>query len=125
MNRKLFLKESLLRMAQGDFERLVDVEVDRVIQNIMDPSTKAETKRKITVTIGLTPSSDRQTIQVDVAAKTTLVPASPAKTVMAVTSDENGEMMIVEMTPQIPGQMDFSGGQQRQPKLMRIVQGEE
>ena len=38
-------------MARGAFEERVDYEMDKVIQNILDPNTKATAKRKITLTI--------------------------------------------------------------------------
>ena len=121
MNREFMTQQSILRMAQGAFERLVDVEMDRVIRNIMDPSTKAEATRKITVTIALKPSGDRQDTQVEVGAKTALAPVIPAATTLCVASDENGEMMVLEKVPQIPGQMDFGGDQQQQPNVIRMV----
>lgn len=39
-------KKSVLEMAMGGIAEVVDREVDRVICNIMDPSTKATAKRK-------------------------------------------------------------------------------
>ena len=48
-------RDSIMRMARGAFEERVDYEMDKVIQNILDPNTKATAKRKITPTIELTP----------------------------------------------------------------------
>ena len=48
-------RDSIMRMARGAFEERVDYEMDKVIQNILDPNTKATAKRKITLTIELTP----------------------------------------------------------------------
>ena len=44
-------RDSIMRMARGAFEERVDYEMDKVIQNILDPNTKATAKRKITPTI--------------------------------------------------------------------------
>ena len=41
-------RDSIMQMARGAFEERVDYEMDRVIQNILDPNTKATAKRKIT-----------------------------------------------------------------------------
>ena len=49
-------RDSIMRMARGAFEERVDYEMDKVIQNILDPNTKATAKRKITLTIELTPA---------------------------------------------------------------------
>ena len=48
-------RDSIMSMARGAFEESVDYEKDKVIQNILDPNTKATAKRKITLTIELTP----------------------------------------------------------------------
>lgn len=45
---------------RGAFEERVDYEMDKVIQNILDPNTKATAKRKITLTIELTPDDERR-----------------------------------------------------------------
>lgn len=34
-------RDSIMRMARGAFEERVDYEMDKVIQNILDPNTKA------------------------------------------------------------------------------------
>ena len=54
-------RDSIMRMARGAFEERVDYEMDKVIQNILDPNTKATAKRKITLTIELTPE-DRKSV---------------------------------------------------------------
>ena len=51
-------RDSIMRMARGAFEERVDYEMDKVIQNILDPNTKATAKHKITLTIELTPDDD-------------------------------------------------------------------
>lgn len=51
-------RDSIMRMARGAFEERVDYEMDKVIQNILDPNTKATAKRKITLTIELTPDDE-------------------------------------------------------------------
>lgn len=62
-------RDSIMSMARGAFEERVDYEMDKVIQNILDPNTKATAKRKITLTIELTPDDERRTIGVQVTAK--------------------------------------------------------
>ena len=71
--------------------------MDKVIQNILDPNTKATAKRKITLTIELTPDDERRT-------------------------DGSGELVVAEMVPQVPGQMNMDGTQQEAPKLLKLVQ---
>ncbi len=113
--------DSILRMARGAFEERVDYEMNRVIQNILDPNTKATAKRKIALTIELTPDDERQQIQVSVAAKSTLAGTNPVTTALYVTGDEKGELAFVEMVPQIPGQMRMDGAEQEPPKLLKLA----
>lgn len=100
-------RDSIMSMARGAFEERVDYEMDKVIQNILDPNTKATAKRKITLTIELTPDDERRTIGVSVTAKSTLAATNPVATALYVTSDGNGELVVAEMVPQVPGQMNM------------------
>ena len=75
-------RDSIMSMARGAFEERVDYEMDKVIQNILDPNTKATVKRKITLTIELTPDDERRTIGVSVTAKSTLAATNPVATAL-------------------------------------------
>lgn len=33
----------------------------------------------------------------------------------------NGELVVAEMVPQVPGQLNMDGTQQEQPKLLKLV----
>ena len=115
-------RDSIMQMARGAFIERVDYEMGRVVDNILDLNTKATAKRKITLTIELTPDDERQTISVAVQAKATLAPTNPVATALCITSDGNGEMVVAEMVPQIPGQINMDGTQQEAPKILKLVQ---
>ncbi|MEA4919348.1 MAG: hypothetical protein VB078_00270 [Clostridiaceae bacterium] len=114
-------KQSILRMAMGAIEERVDYEVSRVIDNIIDVNTKATAKRKITVTLELTPDDERRTISVRAAAKASLVSTNPVATALYITADGNGEMIIAELTPQSPGQIALNGEEQENPKILKLA----
>lgn len=59
---------------------------------------------------------------VSVTAKSTLAATNPVATALYVTSDGNGELVVAEMVPQVPGQMNMDGTQQEAPKLLKLVQ---
>lgn len=118
---KRFDKASLLQMAGGAIMERADYELTRAIDNIADPNTEPTAKRKITVTLTLTPDAERKKIRVSAQAKSTLAPTNPVETSLCVTGGKNGEAVIAEMTPQIPGQMDMDGAEQSQPKIMKLV----
>ena len=104
-------RASILQMAQGAFQERVDYEMQRCVDNILDVNTKATAKRKIT----LTPDDDRRQIRVNVVAKATLAATNPV-------ADGNGEMVVAEMVPQLPGQMRMDGHEQEAPKILNLLQ---
>ena len=115
-------RASILQMAQGAFQERVDYEMQRCVDNILDVNTKATAKRKITLTIELTPDDDCRQIRVNVVAKATLAATNPVATSLCVTTDGNGEMVVAEMVPQLPGQMRMDGNEQEAPKILNLLQ---
>ena len=114
-------KESIMRMAAGAIEERVDYEVTRVVENILDPNTKPDAKRKITITLEFLPDSERKHIAIAATAKSNLVATAAVATSMLITSDGNGEMVVAEMVPQIPGQLGLDGSEQAEPRILRLV----
>ena len=114
-------RASILQMAKGAFGERVDYEMERVIDNILDTNTKATAKRKITLTIEFVPDDERQTIGVSVTAKSTLAATNPVTTSLFITGNGDGEMVVAEMVPQIPGQMNIGGEVQESPKILKLV----
>lgn len=115
-------KRSILDMVNGAIKERVDYEMGKVIDNIIDPNTEASKARKITVSVELKPDSERRTIGVKAVAKSTLVPTNAIATALYVTSDQNGEMAVVEMVPQVPGQTAMNGEEQEEPKVLNFYQ---
>lgn len=114
---------SIMEMSQGAILERVNYEMRRIIDNIMDVNTKAAAKRKLTVTLELLPDDERRTIMVHTTAKSTLVPTAPVTTGLYITTQPGtGELLVAEMTPQIPGQMYMDGGYQDDPKILRLAQ---
>lgn len=114
-------KKSILEMSMGAIMERVDYEMGRVLENILDPNTKATGKRKINIILELVPSADRKTITVSSTAKSTLVSTDPVITGLYVTTaPSTGELVAYEMVPQVPGQMDINGNEQEQPKILKF-----
>ena len=116
-----FEPKSVMEMSGGAILERVNVEMARVIENILDPNAKADAKRKITVTLELTPSSDRKNITVKTTAKSTLVPTDAVTTSLFIAGKPlSGEMAIYEAVPQVPGQLGIDGSEQSRPKILKI-----
>lgn len=115
-------KKSILEMARGGFLEQVDYEMAKVIDNILDPNTKATGKRRITVTMDLVPDDSRAKIAVSFSTKLALVATNPLTTNLYVMGESGtGEMCVVEMVPQIPGQMALNGVEQQHPPQLKII----
>lgn len=114
-------KKSILEMSMGAILERVDYEMGKVLDNILDPNTKATAKRKITVGLELIPSADRRTITVQTTAKCTLSATEPITTSLFITTQPGtGEMVVAEMVPQVPGQYSIDGDIQEQPKILNF-----
>lgn len=114
--------KSILEMARGAFMERVDTEMAKVIDNILDANTKPTQKRKVTLTLELTPDDDRQNILVNFAVTSKLAPMVPTRTTLWVAGElSTGEVQVVEMVPQVPGQMSMDGEEQETPAALKIV----
>ena len=114
-------KSSLLQMAKGAIQERVDYEVSRVVDNILDMNTEAKVKRKVVLTITMVPDDDRQVVKIEASAKSTLAPVTPVGTSLVITADGNGEMILAEIIPQVPGQISMTGEEQEAPKILKIA----
>ena len=114
-------RASILQMAKGAIEERVDYEVSRVVENIMDMNTDPRAKRKVQLTIEFTPNEERDFISTKVTAKSTLAATKPISTALTITEGRNGRPIVAELSAQIPGQTDFDGGEQEQPKILKLA----
>ena len=115
-------RTSILQMARGAIQERVDYEVTKAVDNILDLNTDPCAKRKITLTIELKPDENRQYIKISASAKSTLAPVLPVGTTLGIAANpDTGEMVLVESTPQIPGQVGIDGSVQEAPKLLKMA----
>ncbi len=114
-------KRSILEMSRGAILERADYEMGKVIDNILDINTKPTAKRKLTITLELVPSSDRRTVTVNTTAKSTLCPTDPVTTSLCISGNPStGEMEVVEMVAQVPGQVSMGGETQDEPKILKF-----
>lgn len=115
---------SILEMAQGAIMEQVNMEVGKIVDNILDPNTDAKKKRQLNLVVDFAPSADRSTVVITATAKSKLLPNNSIQTTLFVDADSRtGEVQAVEMVPQIPGQQSFSGEVQEEPKILKIAGG--
>ena len=99
---------NLEKFANGAFSVQVNRAIEEVTKNIQDPNTDATAARKITVTIGFKPNTERNFVATGVQTKTTLAPALGAVTAISMGKDiRTGQVEAYEVGNQIPGQMSL------------------
>lgn len=121
MAEQKFNSKSILDMAMGAFKERADYEMSRIVNNILDPNTKAAKKRSLVITVDIVPDDERTNLRVSTVVKSKLEPTNPVTTALYITGDENGEMVAVEMVPQIPGQTRMDGTEQHEPVMLKLV----
>lgn len=114
-------EKSILGMSGGALIERVDLAMSSIIENILDPNTKATEKRSITVKIEFQPDENRETAIPKATVTTKLAATNSISTMVHITSDGNGELAIYEATPQIPGQRRLDGSEQEEPARLRLV----
>lgn len=101
-------QKSILEMARGAIRERVDYEMSKIVNNILDPNTVAQTARKLTVTLTLKPNEKRDQIAVSSAVSCKLAPTNEVSTQLYVEMDEDGLPVILEGLPQLPGQTSLA-----------------
>ena len=117
MNDAMYAKKSILQMARGAIQERADYEITKILENILDPNTSATAARKLTLTLTLKPDDTRQNIAVGVVAKSTLAATNPVTTSLYVADEET----IVEMVPQVPGQLDMDGQVESAAPMLKLI----
>lgn len=112
---------SILEIARGEILECVDGQMQAVWENILDTETETTLTRKLTVTILLTPDTNRETVSVRSVTKTTLAPRETAQSRLCITA--NGKQ-AVEMQSGVPGQMVLDGNTQATGIKLRIGKAE-
>jgi hypothetical protein len=115
-------QKSFLEMAGGAFLERADYATAQIMANIMDPNTSATAKRKMTITVTFKPDDRRENIIAAVETKVSTAPTLPAMTALYIAgTSPDGTPQVVEMTPQIPGQLALDGGEQQAPFMLKLV----
>lgn len=115
-------KKSILEMGQGAFIEVADYGMAKLLDDIMNPNAQATSPRTLTITLKLTPNEQRTKVSVECTHKLNFGKMLPLGTTLHAMADrETGEMILVEATPQIPGQMGFDGAEQERPVQLRVI----
>lgn len=114
------LEKSIMEMARGGIQEMVDYEMGRILSNIMDPNTKATDKRKVKVELEFVPDEYRQTVKVSAQVTSKLAVTSAVQTMLYMRVGKDG-IGATEMTAQIPGQTSIYDAEQGPAPVLRII----
>lgn len=110
---------SIIEMARGAVIERINMEMEKVMENIQDLNTEPGKARTIDVKVTLKPDNNRENIKVSYQVKSSLAPAAPIETSLYA-GIRNQQLFAVENTPQLPGQVAMSGAEQEAPKLVAL-----
>ncbi|MFZ0578205.1 MAG: replication terminator protein [Psychrobacillus psychrotolerans] len=94
--------------ASGALSEKVNIEIQKVLDNIADPNTDHKKARKVTVSITLKANEKRNLANVIVDTKSTLVPAVGVETELIIDYTTDGQVTGAELKSGIPGQAFIS-----------------
>jgi len=95
---------NLSNLANGSVAERIDIEIQKVLENIADPNTDARKARKLTVTLTLKADEKRDVAHVSVATKSTLAPAKSIETKFIMDRDNAGKVVGAELKSSAKGQ---------------------
>lgn len=113
-------KNSILDMSFGAIKERADLEMAKIVANIADPNTDAKKKRKLMIELTVSADDKRQNLVVDTLVKSKLEPVAPLRSSLYLTKDEENQPCAVEMTAQVPGQMNLYGEEQAKPNIIPL-----
>ncbi len=91
---------NLSTLADGAVQERFQIELERVLANLMDPNTDHKKKRKLQLTLTFQTDERRNLSSVDVDTKTTLAPAVGITTTILMDRDNDGNAVGAEYIQQ-------------------------
>lgn len=101
--------KNLDTLMNGALTEQFNAELQRVMQNIYDPNTDPKKKRKLVMTVIITPHESRDAAEIETNVKSDLAPMKPHKQTIFISLNDDGSVHAFENNGQLPGQVDFSG----------------
>lgn len=94
--------------ANGALAEKLDMEFEKVAENILDPNTEWKKPRKIVATITIHPNQERNLAQFTIDTKSVLAPMESVETTIMFGKDmRSGKVVTSEWKNQIPGQTEI------------------
>jgi hypothetical protein len=103
---------SISNLAKGALVEQFEMELEKVLDNIVDPNTDAMKARKIQINLEIKPNESRNMAHVKFQTKSSLVPANTVSTAIIIDKDSQGNVAAAELGQEVYGQLklDDNGG---------------
>lgn len=114
---------NIAELAQGALVELAEDEIRKIIENISDPNTDAKKARKLTITLTFKPLKERDMVNTEIQAKSSLAPYTPIETTICVGKDKTGKVVAEEYRRgQMAGQVevDTETGEIKDRKIVNM-----
>ncbi len=95
----------LSQLAEGGVQEKLDIELNRVFENIHDLNTVAKAKRKVQITLEIEPNETRDIVVMNSKIKTTLAPLMDVATTVLTGLNDEGQPEAQELKSGAKGQM--------------------
>ncbi|KAA1180668.1 hypothetical protein BSK59_08400 [Paenibacillus odorifer] len=92
-------------LANGAVGERINLELQKVAENVQDPNTDWKKARKVTITITLKPDEEREIALVSADIKTTLAPAHGIATKLIFGMEKDGNVVAAELASGMKNQM--------------------
>lgn len=101
-------KLTIANIARGALAEQFDVELEKVLDNVLDPNTEAKKPRKIQITVEIKPNDEKRgNATVKVTTKSTIIPSNSLVTMIVIGKDKEGNIEAAELGQEIYGQMEI------------------
>ena len=111
---------NILEMMNSAIGERVSYELAKITRNCKDLNTEAKKVRTLTIEISMTPTESRESMSVRVGVKSKLAPVKALDSTLLLGGTED-DPVLMEYTPQVPGQRNFAGGEQEEPKMIKLA----
>jgi len=88
---------NVFELAQGAIQEQTANELQKVLDNLMDPNTDVKTVRKLTITLAFKTDENREQAACTAQAKATLAPVKPIATGLFLDTDFEGKAVAAEI----------------------------
>ena len=88
---------SIDQLAGGGLTERINRELAKVAENVLDPNTKADAVRTLTITLKIKPDENRQVGTAEFAVKSSLVPAKGLPSAFVFDFDNEGKAVMKEL----------------------------